>query len=155
MSDEHDDPTNAVPTCRHLLICHHVWKSQDLPNAGFSLGGLLVHAVPDIGFPLWVDRLFLYAQVYGPTGEYQFVVRLVRIDDSGYGEEVETPLGDDGEHVEYVVPRAFEVSGLNFVDEFALPMRRVVFEQPGVYEFQLFCHGSDDPIARERVQARA
>jgi hypothetical protein len=92
----------------------------------------------------------------GETGEYRFRIRLVRIEKQGYDEEVEVPLGIGGVYKDFDSPfgRPFELTGLNYVDEMAFPIDALRINDPGLYEFQLFVEGMDEPIARERILAR-
>lgn len=85
-------------------------------------------------------------------------LRLVRIAADGENEEEEIQLGDDGEPREFPAPDrppiTGSVSGLNFVEEFAVSIGPVWFPMAGVYEYQLWAEGVDEPIAHERVLAR-
>lgn len=141
-----------------FLLGRAMWHNPALPVIAFGLNGITTDVVPADGmdFPFRTDRLFVYAQLFGDPGGYGLWVRLVRIERTEYDEEVEVQLGPDGEPREFPMPgtRPFEVSGLNFLDEIAFPLVRVLFAEAGVYEFQLWASGSDEPIASARVQAR-
>lgn len=107
-------------------------------------------------FPVLLDRVFVYFQLWGDPGEYRLRVRLVRIRTTDDGEEEEVQLGTDGEPREFPLPtaRPLAVSGLNYVEEFAYPIGPVPFREPGLYEYQLWADGFDEPVTRERVLAR-
>jgi len=143
--------------CRHLIACRTLWFDPAKPDEGFSLGRLVVRLTAESAdhFPLRIDRLFLFAQIYGTPGEYPVSIRLVRVDRSDLGEESESHLGLDGEPLEFRVPRPVVVSGLLLVDAFAVPLVNVTFPTPGLYEFQLWREGIDDPIAAERLEVFA
>jgi len=126
-------------------------------KASPSLGVLAHFDLPDgVEYPLRYERLFVYLQLWGETGEYRFRIRLVRIESLGYDEEMEVPLGIGGENKDFHSPfgRPFELTGLNYVDEMALPLESIRINDPGLYEFQLFAEGIDEPLARERILAR-
>jgi hypothetical protein len=148
-------PDDLSLTCRHLLICQSVWYDPATPDE-FSLGRLVVHTHPNPGgYPLRYARLFAFCQVYGTAGEYQFSIKLVRIETNGYDEEYEVEVGLNGEPQEWPSSRPIVVSEEDFVSQFALTLGDVRLASAGVYEFQLFVEGeSDTPLARERIQAR-
>ncbi len=50
--------------------------------------------------------------------------------------------------------RPVAISGLKYMEEFAYPIGPVPFREAGLYEYQLWADGFDEPIARERVMAR-
>lgn len=153
---EYDEPESGSPTCRHLLVCRNIWYSGN-PDDGFSLGHVIVHLRPEagMGFPVRFDRLFVFAQVFGLPGEYPYRIRLVRIGMTDYGEEVELQIGPGGQPRDFIPKRPLVVSGEDFVDAIAVPLVGVAIREPGVYEFQLWVDGRDDePLARERVEAR-
>lgn len=151
--DERDGPELF---CRHLIICRNVWYDASKLDEGFSLGKLFVQASPKDGdeFPILVPRLFAFAQLYGSVGEYRLRVRLVRIDRTELGGEEEMQLGTNGDPLEYVPIRPFELTGLDFVEAIAIPMHDVGFARPAVFEFQLWVREGDEPLARERLEIR-
>ena len=73
-------------------------------------------------------------------------MRIIATED---GEEVEA----DAEPVEWP-PRGVAIPGDNYAEAFGFPLARVPFVEPGVYEFQLWADGFDEPIGRERIEAR-
>jgi hypothetical protein len=149
------DPDTPAPFeppelfCRHLLVCRTIWYDPNKPDDGFSLGGLLVHLRPtdEHGFPLRVPRLFLFAQLFGTPGEYEVTPRLVPIYLSEDEDETE------GDPIEFA-RRTIALTGDDFVEGFGIPLRGVPFEAPGAYEFQLRVERFDEPIGRERIEAR-
>ena len=149
------EPTEEpTVSCRHFLLCHTVWHDPAKPE-DFSLGRIVIHLHPADGvFPTTYDRLFAYGQLFGTPGEYELVIRAVRIESVGYDEEVEYDIGRDGLPVEWRPNRPVVISGEDYADWFAVPLPRVPVPMPGVYEFQLFLAGATEPITRERVQAR-
>jgi hypothetical protein len=142
----------------HFLLCRKIWYNNLKTEEGFSLFGVLSHfdAPEQVEYPLRYERLFVYLQLRGETGEYRFWIRLVRIDNHGYDGEIEVPLGTDGSHKDFDTPfrRPFESTWLNYVDELAFSLESIRINDPGLYEFQLFAEGMDEPIARERILAR-
>jgi hypothetical protein len=139
---------------RHLHVCRSVWFDNKQPEKGFSLGGLVAHlAIPEgWAFPLLIDKLFMYVQLWGDDAEYQFRIRLVRIE-STEDEEREVDLGPNGEVREFMIPskRLVDVSTLIFVQEVAFPIRNVYFPISGLYEFQLWAEGFETPVVSERI----
>ena len=141
-----------------LLVCRSLWYDHRYPERGYGLAGMLTHFESPDGsdFPQRVERMFVYAQLWGTPGEYRLWVRLVRVDKVGYDEEVEVQLGAGGQPRNFPMPtsRPMEISGLNFIDEVAFPIESVPFGDVGVYEFQLWSDVSAEAIARYRIQAR-
>lgn len=152
----YDPEPTEEPTvlCRHFLFSHTVWHDPAKPSE-FSLGRIIAQLqTPDGIYPWAFARLFSFGQLYGTPGEYGFGIRLVGIAQSGYDEEVEVPVDHNGRPMEWRPSRPLVISGLDFVDPFAVPMTEVWFPSPGVYEFQLLLDGIDEPVARERIQLR-
>ena len=149
-----DDWDPPVFGCRHLIVCRTIWFDPSKPDEDFSLGRLVVRLTAESAehFPLKVARLFIFAQVFGTPGEYAVLFRLARIDRKDIGEEVESVLGREGEPLEFRLPRPIVVSGLQLVDSFAVPLDDVIFPTPGLYEFQLWQVGEDEPLAAERLE---
>lgn len=144
--------------CPHLLLCRAIWFDASQPERGFSLGGVRTSLAPaDRGqFPFRVDRLFAYAQLWGEPGEYHLRIRVVRLQVVEYHGVEEIELGPNGDALEFPIPnrRPFEITGLNYIDEFALAVGPFSFPGPGVYEFQLWTEDADAPVARERLLVR-
>ena len=144
--------------CPHLLMCRSIWFDAAQPERGFSPGGVRTSLAPsDRGqFPFRVERLFAYAQLWGEPGEYHLRIRVVRVELEGYDELVEYALGEDGDPLEYRVPRErpYELTGLNYIEEFALAVGPLTFPDAGVCEFQLWANEFEFPVARERVYVR-
>lgn len=143
---EPDDSRYLV--CPHFLACHAVRYDDIDADAGYTLERVIVHVRPNdgSGFPFRVDRLFVFAQLHGTAGDYTLRVRLLRIKVID-GEEVVETRRD-------FAPRTVAISGENYVECFALPLTDVWFPEPGVYEFQLWAEGFDEPVGRERILAR-
>lgn len=141
-----DDWRNLA--CAHFIACHAVRYDELDADAGHTLERVTVHVRPrdGNGFPFCVRRLFVYGQLHGTPGDYAIRVQMLRIGVSDEGETVLTRR-EFG-------PMAIQVSGENYVEGFAIPLADVWFAEPGIYEFQLWADGFDDPLARERVQAR-
>lgn len=157
MADDEDPPPFAdAPELRGhvMLVARNLWQN----TGGIGVGGILTHIEPPEGldFPFRLERVIVYAQLWGDPGDYRFWIRLVKIETDEYDEEVEVQLGADGMPRQFPIPtqRPFEISGLNFLDELAFPIPAVPFADRGVYEFQLWAEGIDEPVARARVQAR-
>ena len=149
-----DDWNPPALGCRHLIVCRSIWFDPSKPDEDFSLGRLVVRLMAggEERFPLKVARLFVFAQVFGTPGEYAVFLRLVRIDRNDIGEEVESAVGRDDEPLEFRLPRPIVVSGLQLVDAFAVPLDNIAFPTPGLYEFQLWGEGGQEPLASERLE---
>ena len=147
--------TDPVVYCRHLLICRSVWYDGQKPELGYSLGGIYTTLEPadGLGYPFRLERMFVYAQLWGEDGEYRAHVRLVKIDSVGYDEEVETQLG--GGEAPRILPmptkRPITITGLNYRAEVAFPIFLVPFPEPGIYECQFWIEGIDHPVGQERI----
>jgi len=163
---EIDEPNGDEPTPYrdpvglhgvHLLTCRSLWHDAQRTDGAFGLAGIMTHIEPseEASFPVSLNRVFVYVQLWGDAGEYTLRIRLVRVileDD----DEVEVQIGMNDEPREYPLPsrRPVVVSGLNYVDELGFPIGPVAFPEPGLYEYQLIAEGIKSPIARERVLAR-
>lgn len=137
--------------CRHLLACRTlVYYPSDpddgQPDARYYLGQVLVNVRnPDGGdAPFVVPRLFAYFQLFGEAGDYDLGVVLAVVTADEYGSETTRDIAEWG-------PRLVPVTGLDLVEAHGFPLDDVPFDGPGVYEFQLWSDGSDDPLAAERV----
>jgi hypothetical protein len=150
--DEYDpDATgdSRYLACSHFIACHGVRYDDTDPDAGSTLERVIVHARPSDGngFPFRLSRLFVFAQLFGTPGEYTLRVRLLRIGVVDDEEIVETRR-DFG-------PKTVAITGENYVECFAIAVADVWSPEPSVYEFQLWADGFDEPLARERIQARS
>jgi hypothetical protein len=156
-SPDFQDPPDVFVA--HFLTCSSIWFDPQRSNPRFDLGGIFVHVEPPEGitFPFRLDRIFIYFQLWGEPGEYRVRVRLVLIHTTGSGEETEMQLGPWGEPREFPMPgqRSIVVTEIEYVQQVTFPISRVPFREPGVYEYQLWVDGIDEPIARERVLARS
>jgi hypothetical protein len=133
--------------CSRLLACEGVRYDADNPDTGCSLDGVIVHVrLPR--FPARVRRVCLFAQMHGTPGEYVLRVRLVRIGVDEDGDAVEAA------QVAVFGPWEIELPGENYVECYGLVMTAVPFDEPSVYEFQLFADDQDGMLMNERVEAR-
>jgi hypothetical protein len=143
---------------KNFLVARSIWFDPSFPERGFSIGGVITRVdVPDKdAFPLTMERIFVYVQFWGEDAEYLFRVRMVRIGFDEDGDAMEVHVGPDGQFKEFFMPtkRLVEVSSLEFVQQLAFPLSNVVFEEPATYEFQLYAHDRDEPIANERIEIR-
>jgi len=164
---ELDDPSAAEPPPYrdpvglhgvHLLTCRSIWYEPAKQEAGVGIAGIYIHVEPPDGFqfPFRLDRVFVYFQLFGDVGEYRVRIRLVRLLAGDAGDLEEIQLGIDGSPREFEMPtpRPAEISGLNYLDFFTFPIGPVPFREPGLYEYQLWADGFEEPIAREWVLAR-
>jgi hypothetical protein len=146
-----DDPEDSDPTvfCSHLLVCHTIWYDNTNVDSGCSLLRIVVHIRPSEGqaFPFRVRRLFLFAQLSGTSAEYLVRVRFLRIGIDDEGEETTTELQHYG-------PWEVFIPGDNYAECFCLLVENIPFPDEGVFEFQLWIDGFDEPLGRERIQAR-
>lgn len=160
--DEPDDshPYSDPPElyAAHLVTCRSYWYDHRRPEAGISLAGILIHIEPPEGssFPLIIDRVCIYFQLWGTVCEYRLRIRLVRVAAADGEEDLEIQLGPDGSPREFPMPtnRPAEIDGINYKNDFAFPIFKVPFAESGVYEFQLWADGIDQPIACESILAR-
>jgi hypothetical protein len=141
-----DEPPNVV--CSHFLACHTIWYDNTNPDAGWSLVRVIIHIRPSEGqtFPFAVRRLFLFAQLHGVSDEYIVRVRFVRV--LTFDED------EQEEEVRWLGPWEIALPGDNYVECYGFPLYNLPLAAAGVYEFQLWVDGFDEPIARERFEAR-
>lgn len=144
------DPTpydSPAVFCRHLLICRTLWYDAANPDDGYSLARIVVNVRPPTGSDgQFVEpRLFAYVQLCGTVGEYEARLKLVQVTVDDAGDELERELAEWG-------PRLIPVTGIDLAESYALELRSVWFDGPGLYEFQFWLDGFDEPLAAERVQ---
>lgn len=144
-------PRPARVLGRHLPTCRSLWRSGRADES-FHLAGIITHIEPPEGqsFRVTLDRVFVYVQLWGDQGEYFLRVRLVRVQVSDDDEE-EIQLAENDKPREVPIPsrRPVSLSGLTYVDELGFPIGPVGFREPGLYEYQLWADGIDEPVARE------
>ena len=136
-------------SCRHFLACHTIWYDAANPDAGWSLGRVIVHVRPADagGYPFVVPRLFVFFQLFGATGEHLFRVELVRLEHDEEGNEVESTPIEFG-------PWECQLPGEKLVEGFAVSLEDVPFGELGLYEFRLRVDGLEGLHATEQVEAR-
>ena len=144
------DPTPFDPPavfCRHLLVCRTLWYDAANPDDGYSLARIVVNVQPPAGSDeRFVEpRLFAYVQLFGTVGEYDARMKLVEVTTDEDGNDVDRELIEWG-------PWLTPVTGLDLVETHAYKLFNVPFDGPGLYEFQLWLDGFDEPLAAERVQ---
>lgn len=141
-----DETRNLV--CPHFIACHEVRYDGNDADAGCTLERVIVHVRPSDanGYPFRVPRMFVFAQLFGAPGDYALRVRLLRISATDE-EEIVATRRDFG-------PKSVALTGEDYVECFALALTDVWFSEPSVYEFQLLVNGSEEPLARERIQSR-
>ena len=133
-----DAPLHA----RHLLVCLGVTRDPFASGAAYSLQSLVVFLRPndDIGYPFAAESLVLFAQVFGDAGQYDFWVDLFLVED------------DEGEsHISTFGPILGIVRPGQFVEAVVLPLWKIAFPRPGIYEFRLRRDSVEEPFASERL----
>jgi hypothetical protein len=159
--DADDPPAYSDPPTiysRHFLTCRSIWYDKKRPEAGFSLGGIFseIQPIDDFDFPLRLEKIYVFTQLYGDPGEYRLRIRLVKIETTEDDETEEVQLGNEGQPREFQLPsqRPVVISGIEFVEAIAFPIGPVPFFEAGLYEYQLWADGIPEPLARERILAR-
>lgn len=71
----------------------------------------------------------------------------------GDDEDEEVQLGANGTELAFG-PWDIELIGEDFVESFAFSVVRVRFDEPGLYEFQLWLDPFPSPVGRERILLR-
>lgn len=127
---------------RHLLICQQVLYDPFRPGAGYSLREFVVFIRPndDIGYPITVESLVLFAQVFGDAGPYAFWLDLYLVEGDG-----------DDQLISTFGPIPGLVREGRFVDALTIPLWNVPFPKPGVYEFRLRRDDISEPLIDERL----
>jgi hypothetical protein len=150
MEVEEEPPGLSPLFCARLLACGNIRYDASDPDAGYTLERVLVHVRPadGEGFGFDIDRMFLFAQIWGQPDEYTVWIRMTRFVPTEEGGEIET-----GEAVEFP-SRTITLPGENYVECYGFPLVGVPFPGPGVYEFQLWAEGMEDHLYSERVEAR-
>lgn len=146
MSEEGLDHSEPSLTARHLLICREVLYDGNNPVAPYTLCSMLTVLHPDRPFPiLWSEPICLFAQYFGPEGEFEVWVDLVRL---VYDEADE--VVDEFEETSYG-PFVLGMMPGRFIQSRFYLLRRVPFTEPGVYEFRLRVAGVTEPLATEHL----
>jgi hypothetical protein len=133
--------------CRHFLACRFFWHDD---KRGYSLSSLIITVAPEVGddYPFLEPRVFLYLQLFGAPGDYILRLRLVKIDLTDYGEEVEQIVEERG-------PWRIQVSGDEFVESCVFELKGGLgIQEPGVYDLGIWIDGEDALLASERILAR-
>jgi len=155
---EYLEADNPAVSSRHFFLFRTLWYDSMKPELGIAFAGLYSEIAPPDGmsFPIRLDRMFVYFQLWGDVNDYRLWIRLVEISMDEFGAVSVVQLGRDGSPREFRPPtnRPFAISGVNFVEEFAFPIGPVPFRYAGLYEFQLWVDGVEEPIGTERILAR-
>lgn len=129
---------------RHLMLCRRVDYNPEEAEAPYTLHKVVNYFRPtdDYGFPICVETLWLYAELFGEPGRYLAWVGLV-------------PLDEDGEEtgpvtvIRWLTP--VHVRPGKFVTGLRLLLVQVPFEAAGLYEVRIMLDGFDESIVAERV----
>jgi hypothetical protein len=150
-----DPPWVAV---HHFLTARAIWYDSERIESGIGISGIFIHLVPrgGLSFPYIFDWVFVYFQMSGDAGDYFVRVRLVKIETDENNEEYEVQIGRDGGSMEFFpdTTRPFGISGLNYCEEYSFLLPAFQIDETGIYEYQLFVEGFEEPLGRERVEAR-
>jgi hypothetical protein len=120
------------PRARHFIPCHAVLTDSN--RHAYSLQGVIYLVQPAAGdsFPILLSELALFAVLSNGHGDYELFVQIVTWDPTGTEVEVwqtskvNLDLGKD----------PLTVHG------WPIRLRKIVFENPGLYEFRLICDGA-------------
>jgi hypothetical protein len=130
-----------LPLVRHFIACKEIVYDPD--GRSVSLKDLVIAIVPLPGeqYPLIREELALYALLTNGRGKHAFALELTRFEDGVEVSVARTParevdLGQDPA----------------IVHGMPMPLRNMVFEQPGQYTFHLLC--DDTVLAEEKIQLR-
>lgn len=131
--------------CRHLIITRTIWYEPAREDP-YTLGRVVVNVRPEepTDGVFVLPRLFAYFQIHGDRGEYDIRIKLGHVELDDEGDETITVSAAWG-------PWPCEITGFEFVEARAAELPGVTFDGPGIYEFQLWIDGIDEPIGRERV----
>jgi hypothetical protein len=136
-----EDADEQVVNFRHVLICDSVHHDATSPGQSYTLKGLMNWLMPqdEFGYPLVVERIVLFAQVWGSRAEHRLTIDLVRLEEN------------DEVWVASFGPRSFPVYGNEFVESQKWTLHQVCFPIPGLYEFRLFVDNQDSVSSSERI----
>ncbi len=116
-------------SARNLVLCRHVKYDADNREAPYSLQNVLstVRAV-EVESLKQSKPICLYAEYFGPAGEYEVWIDLVSLGYDDYGDEIEvTNFG----------PFALTLSEGKFVHQRYYYLQHVPLFSSGLYEFQV------------------
>ncbi len=127
------------PVVRHFIACKEIVVEPE--GRSVSLKDLVVNIVPLPGehYPVLREEMALYALLTNGRGKHAFALELTRLVEAEEVSVVRTPareveLGQDP----------------TIVHGLPIPLRNVVFAEPGQYSFHLLCDGTI--IAAEKIQ---
>lgn len=126
---------------RHLLLCDSVQHDPSAPGHSYSVNGLINWLMPEdeYGYPLVVERIVIFAQVWGTRAEHSLTIDLIRIEEN------------DDVRIATYGPMTFPVYGNEFVENRKWTLHQVGFPIPGLYEFRLFVDGQVEAALSERL----
>lgn len=130
---------------RCLKVCREVIYDPHDEEAPYSLRAVISHLRPhdDLGYPLCMESLMVYVELFGEPGRHLTRVVVVLIDPS---EEV-----PDQVVATFDWKPARVRPGL-FVDGAKFQLMQIPFDIPGLYEFRFMLDGYEDPLIAERIQ---
>lgn len=131
---------------RHLLLCDFIHHNPFRPGRSYSLEGVVNWLRPEdeYGYPLIIERLMLFTQIWGERGDYESRVDLFQLDDD-YG---------TGQLIRSFGPRILTIHGNEFVETKGWLLHQVAFPNPGVFEFRLMAMNQPEPVVSERLYLR-
>jgi hypothetical protein len=123
---------------RHLIVCDDVIHNPAAPGRSYSLKNLVNWMRPedDYGYPLTVEGIMVYSQVWGDKGDYPIWVAIVRL--AGDVGEVED------EQVGYYGPWSLTIFENEFVETVYWQMHQITFPMPGVYEIRVMMENGSE-----------
>jgi hypothetical protein len=140
VADNAEEPEVFI---RHLLICEVVHHDPFRPDRSYSLERIVNWLCPEdeYGYPLVVEKLMLFAQVWGDRKDFELRIDLVRLDSDD----------DSGQLIQRFENRHLTVHGNEFVETKRWILHQVSFPEPRVYEFRLIIPDSTESLASERI----
>jgi uncharacterized protein DUF6941 len=132
---------SEAPVVRHLIACLEI--ITDPASRNVTLRNL-IHAIvrlPGEPFPCIREQMALYAVLTNGRGEHDLAVELAVVD------------GGTERTVAQTKPRKVDLGqDPTQVHGLPIPMRNVIFEHPGHYNFYLICDGQR--IGQQQIEVR-
>jgi hypothetical protein len=130
-----------LPIVRHFIACREIVYDSGGQNVSLKHLVSAILPLPGEQYPLIRDEMALFAVLTNGRGKYDFALELTRFE---AGEEVRV-VGTPSRAVDLGQDPA-AILGM------PIPLRNIVFEQPGQYTFRLLCN--ETVIAEEKILLR-
>jgi hypothetical protein len=132
---------DEIPIVRHFVACKEITATPGVRDVTITS---LIHSIvrlPGEPFPCVRESMALFALLTNGRGSHDFALELTVFENG-----TERRVFRSGARQVNLGPDPTVVHGM------PMPLRNVVFDEPGQYTFHLLC--DDQPIAEEKIEVR-